>query len=667
MRYLLQILLYIFVLCFILISKPARAQVNLATDSTYNTIAAMPNDSIKIRRLLAYGEKYEQADIVTADKIYNEALSVSKKISNLYFEGRALIYLGILYKMHEKRDAALVYYKQAYAVGIKSENAENIGGSLANMGNIYLSNNQIEASAKANLEAIIYLEKINKPKQLSLTLGNIVVVYNMQQYYKKAIEYGLKSVAAAEKSMDGITIGRAYINLSYAYFKLGDRKKSFDLCTKALEYFRGTNLYNNLFSAYQNISSYYIEVPDINTARLYADSSLQMAMASGLNKNIAEAKILQSNIENQAKNFSKASQKLLEAKKNIVADPNWQTQGEWNKSMALLKSSDSDYKNKLQYFDKKTKYDDSLRNEDILKHSLDLETKYETEKKQAKIIELENEKKLQQIIIKQKNISTLLLAIGLIAAFIIGILFYRNVKRKQILAKQTAEIKDIQINNFEKEKQLLAVSSMLESQETERSRMAKDLHDGLGGILSGIKLNLSSIKGNLIIHESDGKLFNKSIVQIDSAIEEMRRVAHNMMPEALLKFGLVAAIEDYCEAVNENDFVKLKFTYLGANDNIEKSVEIILYRIIQELTNNAIKHAEAKNIFIQLTKHERGITLTVEDDGIGFNTAVLAKNNGAGLKNVQYRVDYLKGLLSIESALENGTSVNVEIPFENIT
>lgn len=215
---------------------------------------------------------------------------------------------------------------------------------------------------------------------------------------------------------------------------------------------------------------------------------------------------------------------------------------------------------------------------------------------------------------------------------------------------------------YENEKQLLALSSILQGQEEERSRMAKDLHDGLGGILSGIKLNLSSVKDNLTGPEKDEQLFAKSINQLDKAITEMRRVAHNMMPEALLKFGLAEAISDYCDGINESKEVKLLFTQLGFQQPLEKSTEVIVYRIIQELTNNAVKYARAETILIQLSSHKRGISITVEDDGKGFDTTLLQTAKGAGLQNVQSRVDFLKGAFEIQSSLGVGTSVNIEIP-----
>ena len=118
--------------------------------------------------------------------------------------------------------------------------------------------------------------------------------------------------------------------------------------------------------------------------------------------------------------------------------------------------------------------------------------------------------------------------------------------------------------------------------------------------------------------------------------------------------------QDYCDGINESNVVKMKYTQIGSLQGLTQSAEIVLYRIIQELTNNALKHAAAKNIFIQITKHIRGITVTVEDDGKGFDTAAVTA--GDGLKNVQSRIDYLKGSCDIKSEKGNGTSINIEIP-----
>ena len=302
----------------------------------------------------------------------------------------------------------------------------------------------------------------------------------------------------------------------------------------------------------------------------------------------------------------------------------------------------------LQYMKLQFKMEDSLKVQQAKVDINNLENKYQAEKKEKQIILLEKDKQKQ-------NGTIAALVVSFIVLIIIGILALINNKQKQII--QTKKIKEL-----EQEKQLVAINSIMQAQEAERSRTARDLHDGLGGLLSGIKLNLSSMKGNIILPEKEAHLFNKSIGQLDNAIGEMRRVAHNMMPEALLKFGLREAIEDYCDSINESNSVVLRYTQLGPEHPLEKSMEVILYRIIQELINNAIKHAAAKNIFIQLARHEQGITLTIEDDGHGFDTTQLSTIKGAGLQNVQSRVDYLKGTMETDSKAGEGSAFYIEIP-----
>jgi signal transduction histidine kinase len=207
------------------------------------------------------------------------------------------------------------------------------------------------------------------------------------------------------------------------------------------------------------------------------------------------------------------------------------------------------------------------------------------------------------------------------------------------------------------------VQTLLENQqivENERSRLAKDLHDGLGGMLSGIKLTLGSFSGNMVLPVENAAIFTKVIHQLDNTIAEMRRVAHSMMPEALMRFGLAEAIQDYCDGINESGLLKMKFTLIGLNGSIEKATEVVLYRMVQELINNVMKHAAAKNIFIQINKHERGLTLTVEDDGNGFD--VLQIKKGDGLQNVQSRIDYLKGNMEINAKAGEGSTFIIEIP-----
>lgn len=192
--------------------------------------------------------------------------------------------------------------------------------------------------------------------------------------------------------------------------------------------------------------------------------------------------------------------------------------------------------------------------------------------------------------------------------------------------------------------------------------MAKDLHDGLGGLLSGVKLQLGAMKGNLILSEEHGRTFNHALSKLDESISEMRRVAHNMMPEALMKLGLQQALQDYCDGLSDSQSFKINGEFYGLEKRMESSTEIVVYRIVQELLNNAVKHSGASVILAQVMRQGNGLTITVEDNGRGFEKETILQ--GAGLKNIRSRVDYLKGQLDIQTTPGKGTSVHIDCIIE---
>jgi len=239
---------------------------------------------------------------------------------------------------------------------------------------------------------------------------------------------------------------------------------------------------------------------------------------------------------------------------------------------------------------------------------------------------------------------------------------FRNLRNRQLLAKQQDELQQQRISELEKDKQLVAVDSLLKGQEEERSRLAKDLHDGLGGLLSGVKFSLSNMKDNLIITPDSMAVFERSLDMLDTSIKELRRVAHNMMPEMLTKFGLDEALKEYCITVNSTKLLEVKYQSLGMETRLDKSIEIIIYRIVQELLNNILKHALSTEAFVQLIRENDRLNIVVEDNGKGFDTALLENSKGAGWINIRSRVEYLKGQLDIHSESGKGTLINIECP-----
>jgi len=269
----------------------------------------------------------------------------------------------------------------------------------------------------------------------------------------------------------------------------------------------------------------------------------------------------------------------------------------------------------------------------------DTEVKYETEKKEVRIGALEKEKKMS-IWLGVAGIAILLLA------FCLLLVRHRLSLQKRKLAEQ-------QIKQLEQEKQLIATQSLLDGETAERSRLARDLHDGLGGMLSVIKLNLKDAKEPAKDNPQNIR-FHNAMEMLDQTVVELRRIAHHMMPASLIRNGLKVSIEDFCRAIPGADF-----QYVGGNQRLDSRLEVLIYRCAYELVNNVVKHANATLINVQLMIDNGLISLTVRDDGAGFD--IQKVNLGAGLENIRTRVSAYNGKMNIYSSPGNGTETNIEI------
>ncbi|WP_268229723.1 sensor histidine kinase [Sphingobacterium sp. UT-1RO-CII-1] len=253
--------------------------------------------------------------------------------------------------------------------------------------------------------------------------------------------------------------------------------------------------------------------------------------------------------------------------------------------------------------------------------------------------------------------------ISLIVVFLLAVIFllYAYKQRSRSL-RQNRELYNFSLDKERQNVKIATLTAMLDGQEKERGRMARDLHDGLGGLLSSTKISLSQLSDQVASPIKND--LENSLKQMDTAVEELRRVAHNLMPDLLNRYGLQEALKDYAARMS-NERLDIDVQFLHMESDLEKDKQLLIYRIIQELVNNAIKHASAKQILIQLVEEETQYHLTVEDDGEGFDVEKVKGNQSAGLHNIQYRIDFLKGKLHIHSEINVGTSVEITFPKNN--
>lgn len=250
--------------------------------------------------------------------------------------------------------------------------------------------------------------------------------------------------------------------------------------------------------------------------------------------------------------------------------------------------------------------------------------------------------------------------VSLILAFILALLLLLYAYKQR--SKTLKQHKKLYLLNLEQERQHTKISTltaMLDGQESERGRLARDLHDGLGGLLSNTKIHLSQLHDQITpAFKTD---LNKSLKQIDDSVDELRRVAHNLMPDLLERYGLQVALNDYADRMSMEK-LSVSAQFLHYRSNLNKDQQLIVYRIIQELVNNAIKHADASQILIQLVEEMNLYHLTVEDNGKGFDRSLVKGNTSSGLHNIQSRIAFLKGDFQVFSDLGIGTSIEINFP-----
>ena len=197
--------------------------------------------------------------------------------------------------------------------------------------------------------------------------------------------------------------------------------------------------------------------------------------------------------------------------------------------------------------------------------------------------------------------------------------------------------------------------AMLEGEERERERVARDLHDGLGGALSGIKLKLSGQQKKESI-----PVIDHVILQLEDSINELRNISRNLMPEALLRSGLEVALHDLCISMKREDML-IEFQSAGIHKGNPLSSQVNIYRIIQELLSNAIQHSGADKILLQSIQEEKRFYITIEDNGCGFDSDNIQNAKGLGWSNIQNRVNYMKGKMDVDSIIHQGTTINIEL------
>jgi two-component system, NarL family, sensor kinase len=644
------------------IEHPVHSQEYYDRDSLWQLLREAKPDTNKVQLYIQLGQQYENNNPDSALRLYEAALKLSTELN--YTRGIISYYTNAtyVYNVMSRLDTSLILNLQSVEIARKFGVPERLAACLSNTGASYMNLKRYEKSIEYFLQAIEIYDQLGDLNKRSVIYRNLASVYLEIGQKERAAEYGEESLALARQTGNVYSIAGSLVNLANVYASLREFNKAIALFEEARLIAKNSENEYVLLITSLSLCDVYNASADFSKVKTYGDEALALAIKLDDRQSIAMAlralAIYFFNNENPLKAEEYASRSLDQAiKYNYTEDI-----GHAYSLLAEISILKKEFKKNNYYSFKSDSIRNVLLNESIARNIQELEAKYQSEKKEQQINDLKQEAEIKDLSIKQNRLFNFILVGSLIAVLAIALLAGRtHQQKKRILEKENA-LSQSRIAELEREKQLMAGEAVIKGQDEERGRLAKDLHDGLGGLLSGVKFSLTNMKSNVILDADSALVFERSLDMLDHSIAELRRVAHNMMPEVLVKFGLSEALKSYCAGLRESQLFKIDFQSIGMENRLSSNTEIFIYRIIQELLNNTAKHAKATQVLVQLARQNGEVSITVEDDGVGFDSAVIQHTTGAGWANIQSRVEYLKGKLDIQAAPGQGTSVHITIP-----
>ncbi len=656
-----------FLILLILGSSYMAVGQTAAIDSMEKELKNPMTDSGRVYLFMNLADSHYQYDTLKGWDYQAKAFALIRKLGidflygEYYFRRGSLKELTTEYDEADKLfDSAILYYQRSIKANRTKEEvasaALSIPTSKGQKGDILIKRGKPQEGVALFLEALDAWKRSDDPRKIEAIgtyYAKISTTYYDQADFRKALEYDKLSLANYMQ-------GNKDLNTAYALIYVCDDFNALKEFDSAQVYLEKARPFVERVNSPRIKLQYYNKFGQVNrlkgnykTAILWYNKALAEARSSNASLHVESTLKMIGICYTKMGDDATARKYFNEALPIAVSGKFTKDEVEILDELVKVEERTGHPEKAYIFLKQLTILKDSVKSNESKTAIAEIENKYQAAEKQKEIIALQKNKQEQDFSIRNKSMINRILIVALMFFLLLGFLLYRNYRQKRQLQLQ-------KIIELEKDKQLVAVDSMLKGQEEERSRLAKDLHDGLGGLLSGVKFSLNNMKDNLVITADNMSVFERSLDMIDTSIKELRRVAHNMMPEMLTKFGLDEALKEYCNSINAAKLLTIKYQSLGMEQRLDKSVEIIIYRIIQELLNNTIKHAAATESFVQLIREGSRLSIVVEDNGKGFNTTALAENKGAGLVNIRSRVDYLKGQLDIHAEPGKGTLINIE-------
>lgn len=561
----------------------------------------------------------------SAEYYFKESIAKYQASADTTGISKSYTSLAILYKYTGDFDKAIENALKAYEIARKYGNAGQYTETLINLGNIYDKLAEYDTALSCYQLAYQSAAENEKPKLASSALQNTGVIFyrwgkkaesknelqTARAWYEQSVDKFLSAIEFSKSINDKRRLAMLYSNISILYRRLGQNKEAIQYAREAVVMSKEIDDITRQLNALNNLGLIYYKIEDFRQAKQCYLESFELAVKA-----------------KQKESIKKTCNNLSDV---------YEAQG--------------DFQNALRYARLKAVYQDSVFNIEKQKLIEEHKTNYEI----IHLMDLNQIKELDKKRIRAERNVTIGLSAFVVVVLVGLLIFFRMRARKnRVISLQ-------RIQKLEDEKKLMAAQSVLVGQEKERERIARELHDGIGILLSTASIHFSSVEDKTDTEIS--KMLKKANQLLKDASKEVRQISHNMMPVVLSKFGLMEAIEDLFEDVDQSGDIELDLRLTCGDERLPENMEIMIFRIVQEMLNNTLKHAGASKLSLFVTRDENEILVDYLDDGTGFDPDKKQPGtHNLGLSGIRTRVEYLGGTLKLSSSPRKGTRFEIAIP-----
>lgn len=643
----------VFGLILLFLSQNAAGQKAEQLSSQYRPIVgSATSDTAKITALINYAMAVFDYSADSTYKIAEEAMALSRKAGSLSGQGRALEVFAKYYLYQGNFSASQEASRASFAIFKQLKDSTAMAGMQTYIGFNYIRMSKFD-SAVAELFAAINLIPARDSLQKAHPYNGLALAFANMSQIEKGLYYVLKSEQYFAMSRDTASWVKMILNRAnfegylYRYHESGMACREVIALSDHAGYAKGQCMGRLCLGGHYGRDPRKLDsaLYWLRQAEAYAEK-FEIGPFDKVHIYFVSSRVYYTKGEyDQALIYTR---KALDISEELGL---MESLVEFNRQLARIQIHRGDKKGALEALENYVQFRDSLQRKEMATKVNELETKYRTLEKDKALAEQQLAITKKDLEIRKKNLQTALLGAGLLLVLVIGGgVYYRFRTRQQIQLQRMLLLK--------KESELKMKQASMEGEEKERARIARNLHDGAGSILSGVKLYLASLE-NQYIELAGSPSYHDTLRLLNDAVTEIRDTSHNLMPRLLFEEGLNTAVADYCEKLGRNQSVAFAYESVGRPTRYDPGFELTVYRMMQELLGNVMKHARATHALVQLEFGEEEFAMTVEDDGRGMASG--KEGAGIGLYSLKTRAEAFHGVMEVDSSAE-GTSIHIRFP-----